>query len=41
MIKVSELPFELSDLSSEKVSDADEYQGTLPWVVAMVERRMA
>jgi hypothetical protein len=32
---VSDLPFELSDLPSEKVLDADEYRGTLPQVVAI------
>ena len=40
MVRVSDLPFELSDLPSEKVLDADEYGGTLPQVVAMVERRI-
>jgi DNA-binding NtrC family response regulator len=40
MIKLSDLPFELSDLPSEKVSEVDAYEGTLPQVVAMVERRM-
>ena len=40
MIKVEDLPMELSDPPSEKTSDSNEYQGSLPEIVAAVERRM-
>jgi len=40
MIKTADLPLELSDLASEKTSDSNEHQGSLPQVVAAVERRM-
>jgi DNA-binding NtrC family response regulator len=40
MIKVTDLPLELNDLFSEKNTDIDDFQGSLPEVVALVERRM-
>ena len=40
MIKITDLPLELSDLPSEKNADIDDFQGSLPEVVASVERRM-
>jgi DNA-binding NtrC family response regulator len=40
MIKVEDLPMELSDPPSEKTSDSNEYQGSLPEIVAAVEKRM-
>jgi len=40
MIKVLDLPIELSNFPSEKTVDPIEYQGTLPTVVAAVEMRM-
>lgn len=40
MIKIVDLPLELSDLPSERTWDSNEYPGSLPQVVAAVERRM-
>ena len=40
MIKVADLPLELTDLASEKTSDSIEYQGSLPRAVAAVETKM-
>ena len=40
MIKIEDLPLELNDLASEKTPDSNEHQGSLPQVVAAVERRM-
>ena len=40
MIKVTELPLELRRLPSEKDSDSNEYQGSLPQVVGRVEKMM-
>ena len=40
MIKVADLPLELTDLASEKTSDSNEYQGSLPRAVAAVETKM-
>ena len=40
MIKIVDLPLELSDLASEKTSDSNEHKGSLPQVVAAVERQM-
>lgn len=40
MIKVEDLPMELNDPPSEKTSDSNEYQGSLPEIVAAVEKRM-
>ena len=40
MIKVADLPLEMTDLASEKTFDSNEYQGSLPGVVAAIERRM-
>ena len=40
MIKIADLPLELSDLASEKTSDSNDHQGSLPQVVAAVEREM-
>jgi two-component system response regulator PilR (NtrC family) len=40
MIKVADLPLEMTDLASEKTSDSNEYQGSLPRAVAAVERKM-
>ena len=40
MIKVEDLPLEMTDLASEKTSDSNEYQGSLPRAVAAVETKM-
>jgi len=40
MIKVADLPLEMTGLASEKTFDSNEYQGSLPGAVAAVERRM-
>jgi len=40
MIKVVDLPLEMTELASEKTSGSDEYQGSLTQVVAAVERKM-
>jgi transcriptional regulator with PAS, ATPase and Fis domain len=40
MIKITDLPLELNDLPSEKNTDTDDFQGSLPEVVASVEMRM-
>jgi len=40
MIKVQDLPLELSDLPSETDLDPSEYQGSLPQAVAALERQM-
>ncbi len=40
MIKVADLPMEIRLLPSEKDSDSNEYQGSLPQVVGKVERLM-
>ena len=40
MIKVADLPLEMTDLASEKTSDSNKCQGSLPRAVAAVERKM-
>ena len=40
MIKVQDLPLELSNLTSEKTSDLDEYQQSLPQAVAAFEKQL-
>ncbi len=40
MIRVADLPLEMTDLASEKTSDSNENQGSLPRAVAAVERKM-
>jgi DNA-binding NtrC family response regulator len=40
MIKIEELPLELSDLASEETCDSNKPQGSLPQVVAAVEIEM-
>ena len=40
MIKITDLPLELNDLPSEKNIGTDDFQGSLPEVVASVEMRM-
>lgn len=40
MIKIADLPLEMSDLASEKTYDSNKDQGSLPQVVAAVERQM-
>jgi len=40
MIKIVDLPLEMTELASEKISGSNENQGSLPQVVAVVERKM-
>lgn len=40
MIRIADLPLELSDLPSEKTPHSNEHTGTLPQAVAAVEMRM-
>jgi len=40
MIKVVDLPLEMTELASEKTSESNGYQGSLTQVVAAVERKM-
>lgn len=40
MIKLEDLQLELSELPSERISDSQDYQGSLPQVVATVEKQM-
>jgi two-component system NtrC family response regulator len=40
MIRIADLPLEMSDLASEKNYDTSKHQGSLPQVVAAVEKQM-
>jgi two-component system NtrC family response regulator len=40
MIKLADLQLELTELPSERTPDSEDYQGSLPEVVAAVERQM-
>jgi transcriptional regulator with PAS, ATPase and Fis domain len=40
MIKITDLPLEMSDLASEEIYDSNNLQGSLPQVVAAIEKQM-